>query len=737
MQRTFVDFLTSFVASRSVDQLQAEGRIRVLPTDTHAAGLGVLDKLMAQEFIDRDNSGATLVRLLEGEIKDDGNRENHELDTALLGKLSCVCEPLCQAASDRLIAQAGSVAGALKEIAAFARRGDGRSSDCWAFRVPGGVHHIGADPIDFSNINLTIKGDPLGMIDGKPCVLQGARRKHSYRFNRLADGSVDGASVQSARASLRFRLAQYRVQDVVLDGVAIEAFSGHYVAGRHQVPVLFDDDGEVFFDGAVKGQAEMDPGWGHPKTKVYVSRCTFCVNNGEDDEGEVQARAAYLSALKADVATLERAMENDRWSNDLHMTNNPVIEGRPEYNNSKVEKVCGGAIIVGALTTVEIDSSQFRGNTSLSGGAIYVAGLDMSWPELVRSNEGNRAQLICRNSQFASNHALQAAGGAICIMERADCELVNCDFSRNICGPHDDQCGLDNCFEFTGGGAVYVSQHATLSAQNCSFTRNRAQIEYQGGGAICAVAASSVSVEGCHFTQNGASTGGAVCALAASNRGFLRRRGALPMQRDLAYRDTSGDERYVHCPSSEDEEDRPDWYPEPTEESRRHDPTCSTCYWIGKCKHAPPHRAYIVEQAGCLRVSKCTFSGNCAGEFGSKMSYPTSCELSGGGGAIFADGVPVQLTSSHLSNNKAENGTYGGAIRTTANAAQPLSCEECQFAFNTAGLGGAVLTTTDSVLAMRECLFMENMSEQEGAAADAVFSMGLDGQRLSVKNGMV
>ena len=120
--------------------------------------------------------------------------------------------------------------------------------------------------------------------------------------------------------------------------------------------------------------------------------------------------------------------------------------------------------------------------------------------------------------------------------------------------------------------------------------------------------------------------------------------------------------------------------------------------------------------------------------------------MGGGGGAIFADGVPLTVKESQFEVNEAESGD-GGAIRSTANAEIPsLSAVDCLFTQNRASFGGAV-STAESMLAIRDCSFCENrvittdQDEELGIPARgrgiAIFDGSLDGSVLRGDNGFM
>ena len=715
MDAVFTDFLDLFVMSHSVAELRHEGGLVETDELLHKLKKQETDKRILESMRNDLSSRTEFVRTLMTGF----GTSDDVMKPSVLCKLSMLCEPLSRAVSERWIRQAGSAAAALKEIAAFSRqqadaeakRRETESDDVGVeheselgavFHLPAGIHDIGKAAVVYNCIDLTIKGNMLGLVDGAPCVLRGEWETVPFRHNFLGTQNDD----PPASALLRFHGGRLCVQNVQLDGVQLHVHDG---------------------------------------AELAVSHCLLGLSDQTHVDNQASRRTSRLRFLAHELRWFEQAgwrhhdplFLDDGGEPMEQLTAGGALDVR--LNCGELAALCGGAVVAGIRTSVNITSSQIVNNVSVFGGAVFVA---------------HGARLRCDRTQFSRNCSIRAAGGAI--YSKGTVELSNCAFANNIAGrDDDDDSPVDDHDYFTGGGAIFIRGNGTaLRARNCSFVGNRAELEYQGGGAICTVRDRGgtltevigvrTDLKGCHFVQNTASTGGAICALASPSRGFLRRRVALPQNNSHSSNGgvflSSSEEQA----SSEDSEDSEEEIPIDQDDEVHDSNTCVTCNMIGRCRQKLP-REYAVEQAGSLRVLSCSFTRNLAGQYWAD-GYETTCRMGGGGGAIFADGVPLTVKESQFEENEAESGD-GGAIRSTANAEIPsLSAVDCLFTQNRASFGGAV-STAESMLAIRDCSFCENrvittdQDEELGIPARgrgiAIFDGSLDGSVLRGDNGFM
>ena len=161
------------------------------------------------------------------------------------------------------------------------------------------------------------------------------------------------------------------------------------------------------------------------------------------------------------------------------------------------------------INIVEIDGTEFRNNTSFSGGAIY--------------NDGD---MTVKNALFTGNYAEAsnggyASGGAIKVNQKKTISLENCKFEKNTVLGRSGAVDLGyksisyitGC-EFTentasaNAGAMAVYTVAEVYMTDCLFRGNSSMGK---GGAFFSEPVTKIEAEGCVFENNKAASGGAIC----------------------------------------------------------------------------------------------------------------------------------------------------------------------------------------------------------------------------------
>lgn len=146
----------------------------------------------------------------------------------------------------------------------------------------------------------------------------------------------------------------------------------------------------------------------------------------------------------------------------------------------------GGAVYVVANDTInvtidECSFSNVRTTGSFNGGALFMG-----------------APTTITNSIFKDNRADKNSGGAIYIGGK-DSVLRGCEFSGNYA----------NALDYRGGGALYINNKCTV--EDCSFTGNSAFTGANGGsGGAVYIASGGAEFIACTFSGNKAFAAGAV-----------------------------------------------------------------------------------------------------------------------------------------------------------------------------------------------------------------------------------
>jgi hypothetical protein len=154
-----------------------------------------------------------------------------------------------------------------------------------------------------------------------------------------------------------------------------------------------------------------------------------------------------------------------------------IINSSIKVHNCQIK---GNRASAGAVrcqsSNVEFVATQFVGNTSAYGGAVY----------FVTSSSGvfDRCRFLANVAAFDSDGGV---GGAMFISSQSKPTLQNCVFAGNLTDNMNNASGVD-----ANGAALHVSSTADPNIVNCTFTANVAD---DFGGAIALVAGGHATIQ--------------------------------------------------------------------------------------------------------------------------------------------------------------------------------------------------------------------------------------------------
>ena len=254
---------------------------------------------------------------------------------------------------------------------------------------------------------------------------------------------------------------------------------------------------------------------------LRMTDCTFKDNHAEQNGGAISGHKEVVFEIQETNFTRNTAVQGGAISVDtdvyLRATDSTFVDDHASQ--------IGGAIYGGPDAVLEIQRTNFTGNSARQGGAINVQqqsnlslincrlkrnfASDVSGAILVATNvtleiretnfTGNSAshagaawvlQSQCHvvQSVFHSNTA-KTRGGAVHILSKSSLKLENTNFLNNS--------GSD-------GGAIYIESTSKLQANMCIFSENFAE---ESGGAIKSNNYATAVIENCHFLAHYAEAG--------------------------------------------------------------------------------------------------------------------------------------------------------------------------------------------------------------------------------------
>jgi predicted outer membrane repeat protein len=251
------------------------------------------------------------------------------------------------------------------------------------------------------------------------------------------------------------------------------------IHGNNTIQCL-ENHGELIIDGFTFTGGNSNYGGAIYSSSDSIStiiNCTFSENTASYNGGAIYSGISATSTITNCAFTLNS-------TSDDHST--------------------GGAIDIynGSDSIIDISECIFYGNSSVSGGAIYVY-----------DNDGSTT---IDNCTFSGNSA-SSWGGAINGYVRS---ITDCTFSGNSSsgagaidsyGPDTTITGCiftQNSTSSYSGGAIYINRDSAHSITNCIFVENSSSAR---GGAIYANSHSAHTITNCIFAENTSSaSGGAI-----------------------------------------------------------------------------------------------------------------------------------------------------------------------------------------------------------------------------------
>ena len=215
---------------------------------------------------------------------------------------------------------------------------------------------------------------------------------------------------------------------------------------------------------------------------VQIERCNFRDNVAEDDGG-----ALFLEARAFSPETALNITDSDFVNNTAGVV---------------VRTSNGGAIFTVALSSTNIESSNFTGNSAQDDGGALSLG------------DGNGDGVFIGSCTFNDNVAVRFGGAINAINSVLDTiSVFNSSFSRNTLTPVDPANGDE-------GGGIYVADVFRLNVTASSFTANTC--EKDGGAIFFERIGSDSFIEDCIFDSNIALDGGGAVGSMSTDRVFIR-----------------------------------------------------------------------------------------------------------------------------------------------------------------------------------------------------------------------
>ena len=417
-------------------------------------------------------------------------------------------------------------------------------------------------------------------------------------------------------------------------------------------------------------------------SQLLVTNCTFTDNSAQLAAGAITAALNVTLDIQGTTFVNNKALLGNGGA--INVQNNATLTARETTFTGNIASGAGGAITVNMASYLTMTNCVFDNNTSeLYGGAIigyFNATLDIQETNFTGNSalqsgaiQIQQGYLHATDCTFIDDHAEQV-GGAI-VGAYAVLEIQRTNFTANSAKQ---------------AGAIDIENDVHLRVTDCTFVDNHAEVY---GGAIVGAFDSVLQIQESNFTGNRASEGGAIDV---QHQGYLRVTdctfidnhaepfgGAIVGSYDAVFdiQDTnftgnsalqSGaihiQQGYLHA---------------------------TDCTFIDN--HAEHGGAILINQQGYLRAADCTFEDNHA---------------EGKGGAIFGgyDAV-LDIQRTNFTGNSA---VQGGANCTETDV--HLSVTDCTFLHNQAErLGGAIVGVFDAVLDIQGTSFTGNSASQGGA----------------------
>jgi len=221
-------------------------------------------------------------------------------------------------------------------------------------------------------------------------------------------------------------------------------------------------------------------------------------NNEFIDNKAASAGGIYIDSR--DVVNFDMAVD----IKDCKFSNNEAIDSSG----------FGGGLYLFQGKNIVLDNNEFRLNSANNAGGFYYSGS--------QSPQSNIDNLKIKNCQFATNQALDGAGGGVRLF-RGSAELVNCTFLGNVAAGSSSGGAMfangdnkiievNDCLFGTnnsnwGAGVAIYGDTTNALIKNTTFLSNSA--DARGGGVYGGFKA-AVSVDSCLFRGNLAPRGGAM-----------------------------------------------------------------------------------------------------------------------------------------------------------------------------------------------------------------------------------
>eukprot|EP00953_Heterococcus_sp_UTEX-ZZ885_P003628 2472-Heterococcus_DN1.PRE.1 len=382
------------------------------------------------------------------------------------------------------------------------------------------------------------------------------------------------------------------------------------------------------------------------------------------------------------------------------------------FSNNFASKV-GGAIYNEVNTTMTVSNTTFDSNTAVTGAGTIFAGNNsactISSNSVFTNNTaetgaavmiGYNSGLSVTDSEFSGNHAVLEAGCIACSVN-STVSVTGCMFSNNIA---------------TGASVIQIDS-AVVHITASKFISNHAP---KGGGAILIVSAdSSAHISDSHFSHNTAQQGAAV----AVGSGATVTINSSEFSYNMA--STGGGSLYTEI-----------------------DTTLTVTNTRFHANSARENGGGILSYSN-MAVTACQFSGHEAMFGAAAMAVSnTTANITGCGftnnsasataGAIFIGDLCILAVSDcNFSNNVATN--YAGSILVYTNSIANIT--NSSFTGGSAGVGGVLVTVTDSDVTLRGVHMSSNTGVNGGAinvqAALYVYNSSFANNTAQSRGGML
>lgn len=334
------------------------------------------------------------------------------------------------------------------------------------------VAAIAEAPTDVTNTTIYIKNDitlseTLSINQGQNITLKGARGVKLTRTEDIVMFDVGSSSAPEASLAIEGGIIIDANKNVTAETNNLIRVRGTFTLGRNAT---------IQNVNSSKYNRRAIYGYGTAKAYIYGTLS----GNASNSDGAAIKMSASDGKLYVDGAIFQNNSSNSYGAaislNASGIT--ATIKNATFINNTS--KATGGAAIYSA-SNMQIDGGSFENNSSVSGGAIYLA-------------EGTTTTTI-NNASFTNNKATTGTGGAIYVGKNCTLNIDGGTFESNT--------------SQTQGGAMYISSSTTTEIKNARFEKNTVTAQNSSGGAI--VSNGPLTLESCTFTENVAdSTAGAV-----------------------------------------------------------------------------------------------------------------------------------------------------------------------------------------------------------------------------------